>query len=272
MAFYLSVQPYFYSYLLVVRALSVPSASYIQNIFSLSSSVSSILVSLCIKFTNRYKWWMTAGACLYMLGIGLMTKYRTDDAPISAIIGTQILIGFAGGMVNVPAQVGVQTSAGHQNVGVATAMFLTLISVGGAIGSAISGAVWGRLIPAKLTEYLPASEKEQALAIYGDIEVALAYEVGSPERLAVNRAYQETMTTLLTICVCVCAPIIIACICMTDYHLDEVDQGVKGRVIGGDVGEDRKKIDNDKFQWYNPVHWFTRRGARARQNQEPGLN
>ncbi|KAL6360969.1 hypothetical protein LRP88_04430 [Fusarium phalaenopsidis] len=260
MAFYLSVQPYFYSYLLVVWDLDTQSATYIVQIFSFSGTVSSLIVSFLIKFTNRYKWFVVAGSCLYILGMGLMMKYRTQDASLSAIIGTQICIGFGGGMLNVPAQLGVQASAGHQNLGSATAIFLTLISIGSAIGSAISGAVWGRNIPAKLTAYLPEEAKQNARMIFDDINVALSYPMNGPERMAINRSYQETMSTLLTIAVCVCVPVLICGFLMSDYHLNEMEQGVTGRVIGGEIGEDRMKAQGSKKgSSYNPAKWFKRR-------------
>jgi len=247
MAFYLSVQPYFYSYLLVVRGLEIQPSSYILNIFNQSATVSSIIVSLLIKFTNRYKWFVVIGTGLYMLGMGLMMHYRTEEAPLSAIIGTQILIGFGGGMLNVPAQLGVQASAGHQQLAVATAMFLTLISLGGAVGSAISGAIWSQMVPAKLAAYLPDDAKNQTMLLFGDFNQILLYPQGSPIRVAANRSYQETMTTLLTIAVCICAPVVICALLMTDYKLDEMEQGVKGKVIGGVVDENRKKTEKGSF-------------------------
>lgn len=240
--FYLSVQPYFNSYLLVVRGLDIQSAAYILNTFNLTAAVSSFIVSVLIKLTNRYKWYVFAGGCFYMLGTGLMMHYRTEDAPLSAIIGSQFLIGFGGGMLNVPAQLGVQASASHQELAQATAMFLTLISVGGAIGSAISGAIWTKQLPAKLERYLPEDLRDQAMPIFQNINTAMEYEVGSPARIAINRSYQETMTTLLTIALCMCAPILICSLLMSDYKLDEIDQGVKGRVLGGEVDENEKKI------------------------------
>ncbi|KAM5343691.1 hypothetical protein ACJ41O_012228 [Fusarium nematophilum] len=263
MAFYLSVQPYFYSYLLVVRGLGTQSAIYITQTFTFSSTVASLIISFIIRFTNRYKWFVVVGSCFYLLGMGLMMKYRTEDASISSIIGTQICIGFGGGMLNVPAQLGVQASAGHQNLGAATAIFLTLISIGSAIGSAISGAVWSRNIPAKLAAYLPEEAQQNATLIFSDINQALAYPVGSRERIAINRSYQETMTTLLTIAVCVCVPVLLASLLMSDYHLDEMEQGVKGRVIGGEIGEDNMKLEGVKEgNPYNPANWFKRGGRR----------
>lgn len=254
------MQPYFNSYLLVVRGLDIQSAAYILNIFNLTSAVSSFIVSVLIKFTNRYKWYVVAGACLYMLGTGLMMHYRTETAPLSAIIGSQFLIGFGGGMLNVPAQLGVQASASHQELAQATAMFLTLISIGGAIGSAISGAVWTKQLPAKLEKYLPEDLRDQATPIFQSITTAMEYEVGSPARIAINRSYQETMSTLLTIALCMCAPIIICSLLMSDYKLDKIEQGVKGRVIGGKVDESENKVENtsaiDKL-----INWVRRRKA-----------
>lgn len=261
-AFYLSVFPYFQSYLLVVRGLDNLSAVYITQIFSFSSTVSSLLISIVIKFTHRYKWFVVGGSCLYMLGMGLMMHYRTETASLSAIIGSQVAIGFGGGMLNVPAQVGVQASASHQDLGSATAIFLTIVSIGIAVGSAISGAIWSQNIPAKLMEYLPQEAKQNATLIYGDIDNALIYEMGSPERIAVNRAYQETMTTLLTIAVCVCAPVVLCSLLMSNYHLDEMDQNTKGRVIGGDIGDDKQKEDRvEGNSSYNPMNWFRRNRA-----------
>ena len=241
--FYLSVQPYFNSYLLVVRGLSVQSSAYILNTFSLTSAVSSFIVSILIKLTNRYKWYVFAGSCLYMLGTGLMMHFRTETSSIASIVGSQFLIGFGGGMLNVPAQLGVQASASHQELAQATAMFLTMISIGGAIGSAISGAVWSKQIPAKLEKYLPEDLRDEAMPIFQSITTAMEYEPGSPARVAINRSYQETMTTLLTIALCMCAPVILCSLLMSDYKLDEIGQGVKGRVIGGQVDENEKKKD-----------------------------
>jgi hypothetical protein len=139
-------------------------------------------------------------------------------------------------MLNVPAQLGVQAGTDHQHVAIATAEYLTCVELGGAVGSAISGAVWGKNIPAKLSEYLPVGSKQDAQAIYNSsIDNALKYAVGTPERLAIERAYQETMRILLIIAICVAIPLIPLSFLMKNYKLDTLEQNVKGRVIGGQV-------------------------------------
>ncbi|KAJ1335190.1 MFS transporter SIT family siderophore-iron:H+ symporter [Microdochium nivale] len=250
MAFYLSVQPYFNSYLLVVQNMDAITAGYITQTFSFTSTVASIIISLVIKYTKHYKYYVVAGSLIYLLGMGLMIRYRTAGASVGTLVGTQIVIGIGGGMLNVPAQLGVQASCSHQQVGVATAVFLTLVSIGGAVGSAISGAVWGQLLPRKLEAYLsPLGLADQATAIYGNVNIASGvtgtYTAGTPARDAINAAYDETMNTLLTIAACVCVPIVLLALLMRNYNLDEMNQGVKGRVIGGEVTAGEKKVGHE---------------------------
>lgn len=194
MAFYLSVYPYFFSYLLVVDNIGSTAAGHITQTFTFTSTVASICVSILIRFTKHYKYFITFGSCIYLMGLGLMFKYRQEGVSIATLVGTQIAVGIGGGCLNVPAQLGVQASASHQQVAGATAVFLTILEVGGAVGNAISGAVWSNNIPKKLAAYLPPDVKDQATLIYGNVTLAqTGWPMGSPEREAINRAYQETM-------------------------------------------------------------------------------
>ena len=125
-------------------------------------------------------------------------------------------------MLNVPAQLAVQATVDHQDVAAATAIFLTIVEIGGAVGAAISGAVWTANLPKKLEAYLPASAKGEALTIFGSIVTAQSYKMGTPERIAINRAYQETLNILLIIAACLAAPMIPLSLCMKNYKLDQV--------------------------------------------------
>ncbi|KAL6717146.1 hypothetical protein ACLMJK_005061 [Lecanora helva] len=237
--FYTSIQPYFNSYLQVVQDDSVTAAGHIVNTFTFSSTVASVIISFVIKYTRHYKYYITAGSCIYLLGIGLMIRYRSESSSTSQIVGTQIAVGIGGGLVNVPAQLGVQAAVSHSDVAAVTAIFLTIVEIGGAVGAAISGAVWTANIPAKLTQYLPPASQADATLIFGNLTTAKSYTGGTPERAAINRSYQETMDILLVIAVCLSAPLIPLSLVMRNYKLDTIDQKVKGKVIGQDqhVGE-----------------------------------
>ncbi|KAM3081142.1 hypothetical protein ACMFMF_003058, partial [Clarireedia jacksonii] len=124
-------------------------------------------------------------------------------------------------------------------------VYLTCVEIGGVVGSAIAGAVWGHDIPRKLNAYLPPTAQVDAQKIYDSINVALEYPKGSPERLAINRAYQETMHTLLIISMSVSVPVFLLSLVVRNVALDGSEGRVKGRVIGGTAGNDRVgEVDN----------------------------
>lgn len=242
MAYYLSVFPYFFSYLVIVSGKSAKTAGNITRVFSFTSTVSSIVVSLIIKYTAHYKYYVTFGAGIYLMGMGLMFAYRNEDASTATLVGTQIAVGIGGGFLNVPVQLGVQAAATHQQVAAATTVFLTILEVGGAVGAAISGAIWSTYVPQKLQEYLPAGVGYAD--IYGDILISgdyTLYPLGSPARIAINRAYQETMRYLLIGALCAAAPILPLSLLLNNYKLDEMDQRVEGLVIGSADAPKRRR-------------------------------
>jgi hypothetical protein len=221
-AFYFSVQPYLYSYLQVVQGYDVGTAGRVTQTFAFTSTVAAFGVSILIKYTRRYRIYVTIGCVVYMIGLALMLTCQKEGASHFQILSTQIIIGIGGGLVNVPVQLGVQASASHQEVAAATAMFLTSMEMGGAVGAAISGAVWSSAIPHKLLKYLPEETKGQAADIFGKITTALSYPMGSPTRIAINRAYQETMNRLLVLAVIATLPLIPLSLMMVNYKLDKV--------------------------------------------------
>ncbi|KAF1849252.1 siderophore iron transporter mirC [Cucurbitaria berberidis CBS 394.84] len=234
-AFYMSVFPYFFSYLQIVQGRSIVTSGYITRVFTFSSTVSSIVVSLIIKYTAHYKYYITFGGVIYLMGMGLMLHYRTENATTATLVGTQICIGIGGGFLNVPAQLAVQAAASHQQVAAVTTVWLTILQVGGAVGSAISGAIWSTYIPSKLQLYLPPDQTGLYSTIYGSILISANYTLypaGSPVRIAINRAYQETMRYLLIGALCCSTPILPLTFFLHNYKLDEIDQKVTGRVIG----------------------------------------
>ncbi|CAF9933023.1 hypothetical protein IMSHALPRED_009041 [Imshaugia aleurites] len=236
--FYTSIQPYFYSYLQVVQNDSITAAGHMVQTFTFTSTVTAICISIIIKHTHHYKYYITAGACIYLMGIGLMIRYRSIGSSTGQIVGTQIAVGIGGGMLNVPAQLGVQAAVSHRDVAAATAVFLTIVEIGGAVGNAISGAVWTANIPSKLAKYLPPDAQSDAAVIFGNLTIAKSYLGGSPERLAIDRSYQETMDILLIIAACLAAPLIPLSLLMRNYKLDKIDQKVRGNVIGRDRAEE----------------------------------
>lgn len=82
-----------------------------------------------------------------MSSMGLMVRCRTRT-PLPQVSYSYKFLSALVGVLNVPTHL-VRASAGHQHVRTATGIFLTIISVGGAIDSAISGSLHSRAMPAK---------------------------------------------------------------------------------------------------------------------------
>ncbi|EEH40178.2 siderophore iron transporter mirC [Paracoccidioides lutzii Pb01] len=237
MAFYSSVQPYLYSYLQVVQDQSVTTAGRVTQTFSFTSTIAAVSISFVIKATRRYRIFVTSGCCIYIFGLFLMFFCNKQGASVPSTFAIQTIIGLGAGFLNVPVQLGVQASAKHQEVAAATAMFLTCLEMGGAVGSAISGAVWTSSIPKKLALYLPEESRGDAEEIFGKLTKALSYPLGSATRVAINRAYDETFHRLLVIALCMAIPIIPLSLLMTNYRLDKMDTRPKVESIGDGEGE-----------------------------------
>lgn len=231
MAFYFSVQPYLYSYLQVVQSYDVASAGRVTQTFAFTSTIAAFSVSILIKYTRRYRVYVITGCLIYISGLFAMLLYRQEGSSAFQILSTQILVGIGGGLINVPVQLGVQASAKHQDVAAATAMSLTSLELGGAVGAAISGAIWTHQVPRKLRMYLPADTQGEAEEIFGSLTKALSYPMGSPTRLAINRAYQETMNNLLVLAVSVSLPLIPLGLTMRNYRLDKMGTATKRRLM-----------------------------------------
>jgi len=236
MIFYIAVQPYFYSYLLVALNLPVNQAGPITQTFSFASTIAAIAASLVIhraRTAPRPRPYILAGAALYTVAVLVLLRTRTRDASVTTLFAAQAALGAGAGLMHVATQLAVQASCGshHAHVGVATAAFLTIAEVGAAVGSAVSGAVWGRLVPAKLVEYLPEAIKSEAPKIYASVVVARSYEWGSVERDAIARSYQETITVLLGIAFVMCLPLVLVAWAVEDETADECGE-VRGLVVG----------------------------------------
>ncbi|KAK0646236.1 siderophore iron transporter mirC [Cercophora newfieldiana] len=239
MIFYIAVQPYFYSYLLVALNLPVSRAGPITQTFSFASTIAAITASLLIRRARtapRPRPYILFGASLYTLAVIILLQTRTRSASLITLFAAQGALGAGAGLMHVTTQLAVQASCGshHSHVGVATAAFLTIAEVGAAVGSALSGAVWGRLVPAKLVEYLPEALKAEAPKIYASVVVARSYAWGSVEREAIARAYQETITVLLWVAAGMCLPLLLVARAVEDERADEVGE-VRGLVVGGNI-------------------------------------
>ena len=196
------------------------SNSNSRETFSFSATVSNLLVGLAIKYTYRYRIYSLIGVPTYITGLLLTTFFRGPSNPLSYVLFSQIVTGIGGGMFHVPVQLGIQAMAKHQEVGIATAMFLTFTSLGGSVGSAIAGAIWTGVLPERLHAYLPNMSNEERRRIYDDFKFAMSFPRGSFERDGIVAAYVDVMKRLTMTATLSALPMIIFVFAMTEVKLD----------------------------------------------------
>ncbi|KAK2814056.1 hypothetical protein FQN50_000460 [Emmonsiellopsis sp. PD_5] len=188
---------YYSSYLQVVYGTSITISGYIISIFDVVSGVWLLCVGLLIRKTGRFRWLLFLAVPLYILGEGLMIYFRNPSWSVGYSVMCQIFIAFAGGTMIICQQVAVLSATDHNNAASALAFLNVFGTMGGAIGSSISGAIWTHSLPGALQRLLPRSELPNWESIYESLDVQLSYERGTVVREAIAYAYADAQSKML---------------------------------------------------------------------------
>ncbi|KDN46979.1 MFS general substrate transporter [Tilletiaria anomala UBC 951] len=217
-----------YSWAQITFDFTVKEATYFSNAQSLCLTVFGIVTGIVAIVTKRYKWQMVTGACIRVLGIGLMICYRTQGSSTAQVVVPQILQGLGGGILGVQLQVAAQVNVPHQDVAMVTAFVLLLTEIGGAVGSAVVGAVQNHVLPTKIALYLPQlSIADKTSIVAAPLAAILNYPLGSPVRDGIIHAWSDFMHVCLIIAIVTGAVPIILTVMLSDNKLTR-DQNVIG--------------------------------------------
>ncbi|KAK0464546.1 major facilitator superfamily domain-containing protein [Desarmillaria tabescens] len=205
------------------------------------------------------EWCYYLGIPLMLLGQGLMIYFVSPGRETTAIefCVTKIFIGIGRSFYMNAGQVGVQSLARRQDVAVAVAIILALTSLGGAIGSAISGAVWNNTLPSRLVENLPDDYKDQASTIFSSIKVAMKYARGTVVRDAIVLSYKQVQRILAIVAFAVMIPNLLFMFFIRDVKLSndmtladhEEDAGVeshKGVAASIAASDEKRSVEDVK--------------------------
>lgn len=210
----------------------------------------AILAGWGAKATNRYKWIGILGVIVHFAGVWLMMRTRGLNSSTFELVLSQLLGGVGGGFTTIAAQLGCQSVVNHQggyllarledcaaidgvprtDVAIATAIFLTITQIGGAVGGAGAGAVWSTYLPLRLHEHFPQDDESQALIpqIMASLPFAMSFPMDSPIRIAINESYRDVQRVLNVIALAALVPAFVAVCCMRNVNLAKEDMGVAG--------------------------------------------
>ncbi|EGX91445.1 siderophore iron transporter [Cordyceps militaris CM01] len=195
---------FFSSFLQVVTGASIVQATWVGRIYNLGSCFWGLIVGVLIRWTGRFKWLsFYFGAPLQILGVGLMIYFRQPGRSLGYIVMAQVFISIAGGTLVICEQIAIMAAVAHKHVAVALALLAMFSSIGGAIGSTVSAAIWTGVFPQKLEEYLPEEAKQNATMIIASLPVQLSYPVGSAVRVAIEKAYGDAQRIMMISATCI---------------------------------------------------------------------
>lgn len=212
-------ESYFTSFLQVVRLSSPRDAQYIQESYMFTACISALMCGVLVRWTRRYKIWVIVGVLAHSIGAMLMLRARNLDNPLTEIVISQVIAGFGGGFTTLASQLGVQAVVSHQDVGIATAVFLTVTQIGGAIGSSMAGAVWNSMLPSELRKRLPLEQHDKIDRIVGDLDYILSFPNATPIRESINSSYVEAQRMLNILALVALLPCLLSGLFMENVDL-----------------------------------------------------
>ncbi|CZR42791.1 hypothetical protein FPRO06_08861 [Fusarium proliferatum] len=218
-------RPFLSSFLQVAGHYSPGAATRVDNAQRVAYNIGALVAGLSLKFAKNTKPFIMLGVVLIILACGLpiyLTNISgTHIASEAAFITSKSLLGVGRGFTQVPLQVSLQAVLENEQVGIATAVFLSSLGFGSNLGVTISGAIWNSVLPRKLNAYFG---KEEGGKIFGSIVVARAYEAGTADRNAVDECYRETQQTLAIGSVCVSGLLLVMVYLVRNVKLGAEDE------------------------------------------------
>ncbi len=139
----------------------------------------------------------------------------------------QLLQGIGGGSIAITMQVAVQVTVRHADVAIVTALELLTTEIGAAIGSATAGWLFQTYLPAKLATNLPGMEADELKLVYGSLQKALSYPLGTAERDGIIRAWVEVMRMLSIVATVTLVPAVLFGLAIPDTALPDVHGGAQ---------------------------------------------
>ena len=219
-SFYIS-WTYLSSFVQVIKGWDQTRTGYFASTQNVTSTLTGILVGSLMALTRRFKTLLVAGLVVRLLGVAMMVRYRTAEDPTVMLVLCQLLQGIGGGSIAITMQVAVQVTVRHTDVAIVTALELLTTEIGAAMGSATAGWMFKSYLPTALAEHLPNFSEQELAAVYGSLQAALAYPIGSEERHGIIQAWTEVMRHLCVTATITMVPALLFGLAIPDTSLPD---------------------------------------------------
>ena len=195
---------YFPVFLQVVKGVS-PTASGMQMLPMMGGMLTMSIVSgHLISRTGRYKLFPVIGTGIMTTALVLLSRLSLGTT--SFMTATYIMmLGIGLGMVMQVLVIAVQNAVEYRDLGVATSGATLFRLIGGSLGTAILGAVFGARLSANLARLLPPGDASANASGAGGMTAQALAQLPPMVRDAYGAAFTASLNTVFLVAACVCA-------------------------------------------------------------------
>jgi EmrB/QacA subfamily drug resistance transporter len=212
-------------YLQVVKGMTATESGLALLPLVLGIFVTSIGGGQVMSRTGRYKWMPISGAIIVGAALYAFSTLAIDT-PYSVIAVIMFFFGSGLGMTMQVVVTAVQNSVDRKHMGVATASVAFFRMMGGAIGTALFGAILNTRLEHHLAEVVPATAQAQlshASAALHDITALRA--LPEPVKTWVLTAFTQSMDDVFLVAVPFMAVALVVAVTMREKPLAGRDHG-----------------------------------------------
>jgi len=231
-SFYLSYT-FLYSFIVVVKPWTPVNINYFSMTQTIALTVFGITAGAIMRYTRRVKLLLIIGLAIRLIGAGLMIHSRGANASDAEIVMSQILQGLGGGFAAISSQVIAQAGVPHSDTATVTAVVLLVTEIGGAVGNAMSGAIWSDFMPGLLAKELPFLDEATRTQLFASLYTVAANPRGDPVREGVIRAYDAVMFKLVLAAFIFAIPPFILAFLVPNFYLGDHQNAVEGKDLTG---------------------------------------
>lgn len=219
---------FFTSYTFVVLNLSYRDWVYLSNTTTMGLCFFGVVWGGLFRYFHRYKIFQVIGIGIKLIGMGLYVACsKKSGSPGIGLVAAALIVTSIGDAANVMGtQVAAQAAVPHQDMAATISVLSLYTSIGAAVGTAITSAVWTKELPGALSKYVPNSEK--AIAFYESLTLIWQEPWGSANREGAIAAYQEVNYTLFCMGVGVSSIMFLVALFQTNFYLGDQQNCVEG--------------------------------------------
>lgn len=183
---------FIYNWALIAHNFTIVQAVNLSYISSVMVFCTGMLFGLVMWKTKQYKWWIMGGAVIRIIGYGVMFRVRTANPSKVELFIVQLIQGLGNGIVQTGGYVAAVVNVPHSKTAQMASLVVMIGTLGGAIGTAISGAIYTNTFREELAKALGDNSTPELIdALFNSITSTLIPAWGTVERNAINTAFDK---------------------------------------------------------------------------------